>query len=132
VEWVDPPFTAGHWVPDLVRAAGGEPVAASPGGYSVPATWSDLVDAGPDVVLVAPCGFHLDGALAQARTVAPRFPDAAVWAIDADGIVVRPGPRLVDGVEAIASILHPTGAAPVPATAVARVTGSVPASDPLS
>jgi iron complex transport system substrate-binding protein len=132
VEWVDPPFTAGHWVPDLVRAAGGEPVAASPGGYSVPATWADLVDAAPEVVLVAPCGFHLDGALAQARAVAPRFPDAEVWAIDADGIVVRPGPRLVDGVEAIAAILHPTVAAPVPATAVARVTDAVPASDQLS
>jgi iron complex transport system substrate-binding protein len=108
-------------VPDLVRAAGGEPVAASPGGYSVPASWSRLVDAAPDVVVVAPCGFHLDGAMAQARTVAPRFPDAEVWAIDADGIVVRPGPRLVDGVEAIASILHPAAAAPVAAAAVARV-----------
>jgi len=132
VEWVDPPFTAGHWVPDLVRAAGGEPVAANPGGYSVPASWPELVDAAPEVVVVAPCGFHLDGALAQARAVAPRFPDAEVWAIDADGIVVRPGPRLVDGVEAIASILHPTAATPVPPTAVARVTDSVPTLDPLS
>jgi iron complex transport system substrate-binding protein len=53
--------------------------------------------------------------------VAARFPDAPVWAIDADGIVVRPGPRLVDGVEALAAILHPGVAAPVPATAIARV-----------
>jgi iron complex transport system substrate-binding protein len=120
VEWVDPPFTAGHWVPDLVSVAGGEPVVARPGGYSVAATWDDFAAARPDVVVVSPCGFHLDGAVAQARSVAPRFPDAQVWAIDADGIVVRPGPRLVDGVEAIASILHPTAVPPVPG--VARVT----------
>jgi len=121
VEWVDPPFTAGHWVPDLVRAAGGEPVAARPGNRSVEATWQEFTDAAPDVVLVSPCGFHLDGAAQQARTIAPRFPDAAVWAIDADGLVVRPGPRLLDGIEAIAAILHP-GAVPDPAEGVvARV-----------
>ncbi|GIJ56276.1 ABC transporter substrate-binding protein [Virgisporangium aurantiacum] len=114
VEWVDPPFTAGHWVPDLVRAAGGEPVAARPGGRSVQTTWPEFVDAAPDVVLVAPCGYDLDGAAAQARTVVPLFPDAAVWAIDANGLVVRPGPRLVDGVAAIAAILHPE-AVPRPA-----------------
>jgi iron complex transport system substrate-binding protein len=121
VEWVDPPFTAGHWVPDLVRTAGGEPVAARPGTRSVQTTWQEFTAAAPDVVLVAPCGFHLDGAVAQARDVAHRFPGAAVWAIDADGLVVRPGPRLVDGVEAIAAILHP-GAVPAPADGViARV-----------
>ena len=122
VEWVDPPFTAGHWVPDLVSAAGGEPVAATPGGYSVPTTWTDLVAAAPDTVIVAPCGFHLDGAAEQARSVVPRFPDARVWAIDADGIVVRPGPRLVDGVEALASILHPT-AVPASPSAVLCMQG---------
>ncbi len=121
VEWVDPPFTAGHWVPDLVRAAGGQPVAARPGARSVQTTWQEFTDAAPDIVLVSPCGFHLDGAAQQARAVAPNVPDAAVWAIDADGLVVRPGPRLVDGVEAIAAILHP-GAVPDPAEgAVARV-----------
>ncbi|MET7425100.1 ABC transporter substrate-binding protein [Dactylosporangium sp. NPDC005555] len=107
VEWTDPPFTAGHWVPDLVTAAGGEPVAAHPGARSRATTWEALTAAAPDVVVVAPCGFHLDGATEQARLVAPRFPDASVWAIDADGIVVRPGPRLVDGVEALAALLHP-------------------------
>ncbi|MET7397905.1 ABC transporter substrate-binding protein [Dactylosporangium sp. NPDC005572] len=111
VEWVEPPFTAGHWVPDLVTAAGGEPVAARPGARSVQATWDEFTAAAPDVVLVAPCGFHLDDAVDQARAVRERFPAAKVWAIDADGIVVRPGPRLVDGVETIAAILHP-GAVP--------------------
>jgi iron complex transport system substrate-binding protein len=62
---------------------------------------------------VTPCGFHLDGAAEQARAVVPHFPAAEVWAIDGDGLVVRPGPRLVDGVEAIAAILHP-GAVPAP------------------
>ncbi len=108
VEWVDPPFTAGHWVPDLVRAAGGEPVAAAarrprpwprPGPRSPPRsrTW---------------CGRRRAASTSTARPIRPgRGRRAArrppVWAIDADGIVVRPGPRLVDGVEAIAAILHP-------------------------
>jgi len=121
VEWVDPPFTAGHWVPDLVSAAGGEPVAARPGTRSVQTTWAEFADARPDVILVSPCGFHLDGAIEQARVVAERLPGVPVWALDGDGLVVRPGPRLVDGVEAMAAILHPTvRPAPVPGT-TARV-----------
>jgi iron complex transport system substrate-binding protein len=121
MEWVDPPFTAGHWIPDLVWAAGGEPVAARPGSRSVQASWQEFTEATPDVVLVAPCGFHLAGATEQARHVAGRFPDAQVWAIDADGIIVRPGPRVIDGVEAIASVLHPNVVPRPPAGAVARV-----------
>lgn len=120
VEWTDPPFTAGHWVPDLVSAAGGVPVSGHAGERSVQSTWEAINVAAPDVVLVAPCGFHLAGASEQARAVAPRFPDAQVWAIDADGLVVRPGPRLVDGVEAIASILHSNVSKPRP-NAVERV-----------
>lgn len=121
VEWVDPPFGAGHWVPDLITAAGGEPVAARPGQKSVALSWADLTAPAPDVVLVTPCGYHLAGAVQQARSVAPHFPDAAVWAIDGDGLVVRPGPRLVDGVEAIAAILHPDAVAPAPPGTIKRV-----------
>ncbi|HEX5995003.1 MAG TPA: cobalamin-binding protein [Jiangellales bacterium] len=121
VEWVDPPFTAGHWVPDMVRAAGAEPVAARPGARSVQTTWTEFVDAAPDIVLVAPCGFHLPGAVAQAGTVARSLPGVPVWALDGDGLVVRPGPRLVDGVETIAAILHPDALPPPPATAATRV-----------
>jgi iron complex transport system substrate-binding protein len=106
IEWVDPPFSAGHWIPDLICAAGGLPVAAHPGERSVQTDWSTIAAAGPDVVLVAPCGFHLAGAIAQAESVVDRFPGLPVWAIDADALVVRPGPRLVDGVEAIAAALH--------------------------
>jgi iron complex transport system substrate-binding protein len=112
VEWVDPPFTAGHWVPDLVRAAGGEPVAARGGRRSVQTTYAELAAPDPEIVLVTPCGFHLEGAIEQARQVVPHFPGAQVWALDADGLIVRPGPRLVDGVEAIAAILHPFLEAP--------------------
>ena len=118
VEWVDPPFTAGHWVPDLVRAAGGKPVAASPGTRSVETTWATISAAHPDVVVVAPCGYHLDGAAMQAESILDRLPAVPVWAIDADGIVVRPGPRLVDGVEALAAALH---GFPTPTSAVRLV-----------
>jgi iron complex transport system substrate-binding protein len=121
IEWVDPPFTAGHWVPDLVAAAGGRPVAACPGGRSSQTTWNEIAAAQPEVVVVAPCGFNLDAAAAQAETVAARLPGVPVWAIDANGIVVRPGPRLVDGVEALAAILHPGRAADVPAGRTRRV-----------
>jgi len=113
VEWVDPPFTAGHWVPDLVTAAGGEAVAARGGLRSVQTSYADLAAPDPEIVLVTPCGFHLAGAAAQAKAVIPHFPGAQIWAIDGDGLVVRPGPRLIDGVEAIAAILHP-GAVPAP------------------
>ncbi|MGW4292312.1 ABC transporter substrate-binding protein [Micromonospora chersina] len=121
VEWVDPPFGAGHWIPDLVEAAGGEPVATHPGARSTPTTWAALRAARPEVVLVAPCGFHLDGAAAQAAGVAARFPGAEVWALDADGLIVRAGPRLVDGAEAIAAILHPDAVPAPPPDAARRV-----------
>jgi iron complex transport system substrate-binding protein len=110
VEWTSPAFTAGHWVPDLVTAAGGAPVLANPGRRSSGVEWSTVRAAGAEVVVVAPCGFGLDGAAALAAEaiagdVLP--PAAEVWAVDADAYIVRPGPRLVDGVEILASILHP-------------------------
>ena len=114
VEWVDPPFAAGHWIPDLVTAAGGEPVAARPGQRSTPLTWPQIAAARPDLVIVAPCGYHLAGAVSQAEVVVAALPGVPVWAIDADALVVRPGPRLVDGVAAIAAIVHPD-TVPVPA-----------------
>jgi iron complex transport system substrate-binding protein len=121
IEWVDPPFSAGHWVPDLVTAAGGRPVAAHPGDRSAQTTWAAIAAARPEVAVVAPCGFRLDGAAAQAEQVARQLPGVPVWAIDADGLVVRPGPRLVDGVEALAAILHPDQVAAPPAGRIRRV-----------
>lgn len=121
LEWVDPPYAAGHWVPDLVSAAGGEPVGALAGGRSVETSWEAVRSATPDVVLVAPCGFDVEAAVAQAADVTAQVPDAAVWAIDAGGIVVRPGPRLVEGVEAIAWVLHPDAVLEPPSGRVSRV-----------
>jgi iron complex transport system substrate-binding protein len=113
LEWIDPPFGAGHWVPDLVLAAGGDPVLAQPGTRSLSTTWDSITEAQPDVVIVAPCGFGLEQASEQARSVLDLVPESAeVWAIDADAVMVRPGPRLVDGVEALASLLHDVGDRP--------------------
>src|SRR3954454_18359262 len=121
VEWVDPPFTAGHWVPDLVTAAGGDPVVARGGLRSIQISYADLAAPDPEIVLVTPCGFHLDGAAAQAKAVIPHFPRAQIWAVDGDGLVVRPGPRLIDGVEAMAAILHPDAVPAPPPGRIERV-----------
>jgi iron complex transport system substrate-binding protein len=119
LEWTDPPFTAGHWIPDLVTAAGGEPVACHPRAPAQQADWAQIAAAEPDIVVVSPCGYHLDGAADQARIAARELPGPAIWAIDADGLVVRPGPRLVDGVEALATVAHP-GAVPAAAEGAVR------------
>jgi iron complex transport system substrate-binding protein len=107
LEWTDPPFAPGHWIPEMVELAGGEPVLGLAGTRSSRITWEEAEGSRPDVVVVAPCGFDLDGSAAQAVDVRRRFPDVPVWAVDADGEFARPGPRLVDGVEALAAILHP-------------------------
>jgi len=113
LEWIDPPFGAGHWVPDIITSAGGIPVVARPGQRSVQTTWDQIAEAAPDVVLVSPCGYGLDASVEQARTVLDSLPPQShVWAIDADAVMVRPGPRLVDGVEAIAAMLHDIGEVP--------------------
>lgn len=116
LEWVDPPFVGGHWVPDLVVAAGGQPVLALPGERSVPSTWESIREADPDHIIVSPCGYGLAGAREQALTVLDQMPArASIWAIDADAVVVRPGPRLVDGAEAIAAALFGPEIAGLPA-----------------
>jgi len=110
LEWIEPPFGAGHWVPDLVVAAGGEPVLARPGDRSVAVTWEEIAATGPEIVVVAPCGFGLEEAGEQARLILDLVPEnAEVWAIDADAVMVRPGPRLIDGVESLASLIHDVG-----------------------
>ena len=110
LEWTDPPFTAGHWVPDLVAAGGGAAVLADPGRDSRRLDWDAVRHARADVVLVSPCGYHLDASaeLGGALVARGAVPDgAAVWAVDADSYFVRPGPRVVDGAETVAAILHP-------------------------
>ena len=107
LEWIDPPFGAGHWVPDIITAAGGEPVVCRPGQRSVQTSWDEIAEAKPDVVIVAPCGYGLGEAAKQAALIRENLPNSAqVWAIDADAVMVRPGPRLIDGVEVIAAMLH--------------------------
>ncbi|MEK6440275.1 ABC transporter substrate-binding protein [Pseudonocardia sp. T1-2H] len=119
LEWTDPPFLAGHWVPEMVHRAGGTAVGAVEGGRSVGAGWDVLPEA--DLVLVAPCGFGLDSAVAQAEEVRQRLPGLPVVAIDSAAYVVRAGPRLVDGVEAIAWALHPDAVPEPPPGRVERI-----------
>ena len=120
LEWADPPFVGGHWGPDVVLAGGGQPILARPGTKSVPTSWNEIADTDPDHVIVSPCGYGLDGAAEQAATILDHLPDrATVWAIDADAVMVRPGPRLVDGAEAIAAAIH--GVGPLPAHLIRRV-----------
>jgi iron complex transport system substrate-binding protein len=110
LEWTDPPFSSGHWVPDMVAAAGAMSVLGVSGERSRQVDWSALTDARPDVIVVAPCGYRLDGAkklalaLVDADVLPPGVP---VWAVDADAAFVRPGPRVVDGVETLGHIAHP-------------------------
>jgi iron complex transport system substrate-binding protein len=106
LEWTDPPFIAGHWVPELVTTAGGDALLAKPGERSTTVTWDAVEASNPDVVLVAPCGFGVAESVAQASDVAKRFPNAQVWAIDGNAYVTRPGPRLIDAIEALALVFH--------------------------
>ncbi len=117
VEWTDPPFCAGHWVPDMVAAAGGRAVLGRPGEDSQRISWDDVAAAAPDIVVIAPCGYRLEGAISlaeQAIDAGLTPPDVPVWAVDADAAYVRPGLRLVDGVEALAGMLHPEAVTPRP------------------
>jgi iron complex transport system substrate-binding protein len=121
LEWTDPPYLAGHWVPELVRRAGGEPVGAVEGGRSVAVPWPELPPA--DVVVVAPCGMGLTAALDQCAAVAERLPGVPLLAIDSASYVVQAGPALVDGVEALAWALHPDAVPEPPPGRVARPAG---------
>jgi len=110
LEWTDPPFAPGHWVPEMVTVAGGVPTVGAVGEKSVRVTWEQALADPPDVVVCAPCGYGLDGAadLAQAVIDSGVLPvGVPVWAVDANASFAHPGPRLVDGVESLAHILDP-------------------------
>lgn len=109
LEWTDPPYAPGHWIPELVELAGGECVLGAAGEKSVRVRWDDVHAARPDVVVVAPCGYDRAGAQQQADALvsAGLLPTGVlVHAVDADGMWARPGPRLVDGVEELAGVLR--------------------------
>jgi iron complex transport system substrate-binding protein len=110
LEWTDPPFAPGHWVPEMIEAAGGEPLLGTAGEKSRRVTWEQVHAADPEVVVVAPCGFDRAGsqALADELVASGVLPAGVpVHAVDANAAWARPGTRLVDGVEELAEILHP-------------------------
>jgi iron complex transport system substrate-binding protein len=115
LEWTDPAFAPGHWVPEMVTLAGGVNTLGDAGEKSVRVTWEAVRSSAPDVVVCAPCGYDLEGSTALAHKAVDSGelpPGIPVWAVDANGSFARPGPRLVDGVEALAGILHPDAAQP--------------------
>jgi iron complex transport system substrate-binding protein len=110
LEWTDPPFAPGHWVPEMIEAAGGEPLLGTAGEKSRRVTWEQVHAADPEVVVVAPCGYDRAGAqaLADELVVSGALPAGVpIHAVDANAAWARPGTRLVDGVEELAAILHP-------------------------
>lgn len=122
IEWMDPPFAAGHWVPEMVDCAGGIDVlgiAAKPG-YRT--TWADVLKANPEIIVIMPCGYNLEQAVKEINALTlpegweslPAVRDGNIFAVDASGYFSRPGPRLAGGVEILASILHPETATAMP------------------
>jgi iron complex transport system substrate-binding protein len=125
LEWGDPPFNGGHWVPEMLQVAGGEPVLACPGVPSVRVTWAQIEAAAPRVVVFMPCGYDLQAAVEEARRTLLGRPELAgveaIIAVDASAFFSRPGPRLVDGVEILAAALHPGRLPPPPAGTAVRL-----------
>ncbi|MCS0603585.1 cobalamin-binding protein [Streptomyces sp. LP11] len=114
IEWLDPLWPAGHWVPEQIATAGGEPLLAAPGEHTKPMTWEAVRAARPDVLLVLPCGFPPERTLRETEllTGLPGWPDlpavrsGRVWVLDGPSYFNRPGPRVVRGAEVLAHVLH--------------------------
>lgn len=112
LEWADPPFSAGHWVPDMVEAAGGISLLAAPGERSRRLTWNEVAEAAAEVVVFMPCGLGVEGAVEQSAPLLDRPELAAAqrfFAVDSSAYFSRPGPRVVDGVELLADLFHGSG-----------------------
>ena len=110
LEWSDPAFVGGHWVPQMVEAAGGVDVLGAPGDKSRTVNWSEIAAAAAEAVVFMPCGYDLDAAIAEGKGLLDRPELTAarrIFAVDATAYFSRPGPRLVDGVELLAWALHP-------------------------
>jgi iron complex transport system substrate-binding protein len=107
LEWTEPLFCGGHWVPEMIAAAGGIDPLGRPGADSVRMTWDDVVNAKPEMIVVSPCGYRLERSVELAQKL-PRVPGVDVYAVDANAYFARPGPRVVEGVELLAHLFHPT------------------------
>ncbi|HUG02690.1 MAG TPA: cobalamin-binding protein [Longimicrobiales bacterium] len=127
IEWLDPAFVPGHWVPEMVELAGASNLAGERGARSVEVEWGTLRGLDPDALLVMPCGYGLEAAVADAdrhadrlAAVAPRaLADGRAWVVDASSYFNRSGPRVVRGIEILAGLLHPD-AVPAPGAEEAR------------
>jgi iron complex transport system substrate-binding protein len=127
LEWLDPPFLPGHWVPDMIGAAGGACVAGEAGRRSREVAWAELEELDPDVLLAMPCGYGLAAARGDADRHADRLAAVAeravatgrAWVVDASSYFNRSGPRAIDGVEILAGLLHPDRWPPPPEDAAA-------------
>jgi iron complex transport system substrate-binding protein len=114
LEWFDPPFVAGHWVPEMVRLTGGRDLFGREGEASFQVSWQQILDAQPEVVVLMPCGYGVEGTLAAwSETRRPRGWDnlsaaktGRVHAVDANAYLSRPGPRLAEGLRLLARLLH--------------------------
>jgi iron complex transport system substrate-binding protein len=113
LEWLDPPFTGGHWIPEMVRLAGGEDVLSAPGQRSRRLDWKDVLDASPDVLVLMPCGFGVERALVEYGRASlpgdwwgmPAVRTGELYAVDANAYFSRPGPRLVEGTEILQQVI---------------------------
>jgi len=123
LEWSDPPFNAGHWVPEQVEAAGGVAVLAQAGARSRRLTWDEIRAEQVDITIFMPCGYDLEGAVAQCPALLAR-PEAAglgrVIAVDANAYFSRPGPRVVEGVELLEKLLHDRSGSELPGALIVR------------
>jgi iron complex transport system substrate-binding protein len=114
-EWLGPLMAGGNWMPELIEIAGGQSLLAQPGQHSPSLEWSDLIEADPDVILLAPCGFRISQTIADLGLLMrhPAWPklraveDRRVYLTDGHHFFNRPGPRLVESAEIVAEILHP-------------------------
>jgi iron complex transport system substrate-binding protein len=126
LEWLDPPFLGGHWIPEMIEIAGGSDTVGKAGEKSPQVEWEQLQGLDPAVVVAMPCGWYLDDSRAQALRHWERLEALGaerIFAVDAASTFSRPGPRLVDGVELLAHLLHPERLEPPPGIGFARLTG---------
>jgi iron complex transport system substrate-binding protein len=124
LEWLDPPFVGGHWIPEMIAIAGGEDVAGPAGVKSPEVGWERLAALRPELVVAMPCGWYVEESAAQVRQHRERVDalDAErIFAVDAASTYSRPGPRLVDGTELLAHLFHPDLVAPPGGIGFARL-----------